>query len=290
MPPRFHLNYFDPPPELERYVLTMFDFAWDSPEITDKQPGAVGQLVLFPHGKGSMEFGGDAFPVTGESHMLAGFSVAAPYTVDGPWHAVGASLSPLGWAALTGKPAYEYVDRFFDPAEILGPEWTEFASRTNSAYRAGILTGQQAGDAMAQWIIPRLKPVPARHEKLVDDTLGWLGSALNPSIEDLLPRLSYSRRQAERLVERYFGFPPAAVARKYRAVRAAALLSQPDLTDHEEAMVAEAFYDQPHMVREIRRYCGHTPSRLGGPANPILQTMLRMKNFDRLKLVGRKNS
>jgi len=60
-------------------------------------------------------------------------------------------------------------------------------------------------------------------------------------------------------------------------------LAQPELSDEGEAEIADAFYDQPHMVREIRRYCGYTPSRLGGPADPLFQTMLRMKNLDRLK-------
>ena len=68
-----------------------------------------------------------------------------------------------------------------------------------------------------------------------------------------------------------------------RAVRAANLLAQPHLTDEGEAEIAAAFYDQPHMIREIRRYCGYTPARLGGPEEPLFQTMLRLKNLDRLK-------
>ena len=284
MPLRFSLEYVEPPVELQRHVLVLFHFACDEPVIIDKQPGALGQLVLFARGEGVMEFGGIEHPVTGGSHMLSGFSVAAPYTVDGPWHAIGASLSPLGWASLTGKPASEFLNRFFPPQEIFGSDWSDFARQTNTDYRSGDIDGREGCDRLMRWITPRLKPVPPRHEQLIDETLEWLGADLNPDVDRLFGRISYSRRQSERLVERYFGLPPAALARKYRAIRASALLAQPDLSGHAEAMIAEAFFDQPHMVREIRRYCGHTPTRLGGPTDPILHTMLQMKNFDRLNL------
>jgi methylphosphotriester-DNA--protein-cysteine methyltransferase len=85
------------------------------------------------------------------------------------------------------------------------------------------------------------------------------------------------------LVKRYIGLNPAALARKYRAIRAAALLGEPDLSDEAEAEIATAFYDQPHMIREIRRYCGYTPTRLGGPRDPLFQQLLRMKNLDRFR-------
>ncbi len=284
MPLRFSLEYVDPPKELQRHVLALFHFACDEPVIVDKQPGALGQLALFARGEGGIEFDGVEHPVTGGSHMLSGFSVAAPYTVNGPWHAIGASLSPLGWASLTGKPANEYIDRFFPPQEILGPEWSDFAEQTNASYRAGDIDGREGCDRLLHWIAPRLSPVPGRHEELIEQTLGWLGNSLNPEVDWLFDCISYSRRQTERLVERYFGLPPAALARKYRAIRASALLAQPDLSGHAEAIIAEAFFDQPHMVREIRRYCGHTPTRLGGPTDPILHTMLQMKNFNRLNL------
>ena len=113
--------------------------------------------------------------------------------------------------------------------------------------------------------------------------MAWLGSSLSPDVELLFGQLDYSRRQAERLITRYFGLTPMALSRKYRAVRAASLLAQPELTDEGEAEIATAFYDQPHMIREIRRYCGYTPTLLGGPEEPLFQVMLRMKNLERLK-------
>nr|WP_298931841.1 helix-turn-helix domain-containing protein [uncultured Erythrobacter sp.] len=283
MPSLFHLEYFDPPPELAQHVLALFYFAWDETDIVDRHPGALPQIVLFPHGFGEMRAGGRTQRLAGEVHMLAGFDTAAPFTMDGPWHAIGASLSPLGWAALARQPANEHFNRLIPADELIGSDVNAFAQETNDLYRSGAMSGPDACKALADWIAPRFAAVPEEHAALIRQGLAWLSSSLNPDVEKLFAETGYSRRQAERLVTRYFGLTPRALARKYRAVRAASLLAQPELTDEGEAEIAAAFYDQPHMIREIRRYCGYTPTRLGGPEEPLFQALLRMKNLDRLK-------
>ncbi|WP_299195856.1 helix-turn-helix domain-containing protein [uncultured Erythrobacter sp.] len=280
---RFKLTYYDPPAGLERHVLALFHFEWDEDEIVDRHPGALGQLFLTPRGRGEITFGAHAQPVEGGVAMFSGFEVAAPFRIEGPWHSFGASLSPLGWASLARVPANTSLNRLLPAHDILGDEVDGFADDLNHRYRSGKTSGEQACRELGEWIAPRIKPIAAAHEAVIERTLGWLGSSLNPDVESLFATLNYSRRQAERLVTRYFGFTPAALARKMRAIRSANLLSQPDLTDEGEAEIAAAFYDQPHMIREIRRYCGYTPARLGGAGEPLFQTMLRMKNLDRLK-------
>lgn len=283
MPPPFSLTYYDPPPALARHVMAFFDFSIETPYIEDLQPGALGQFVLFPRGHGTITFGDRVDVAEAKGFVMSGFSVAAPFAMHGPWTAIGASLSPLGWAALTGEPASDHVDRFIPAGDMLGEEATAFCEDISARYCAGTLSGKAACDELAAWMEPRLGTIPTRHEQLVEATIAWLASSLNPDLDALFARLSYSRRQAERLVERYFGFPPAALARKFRAVRAAALLAQDQLGDEDEAALAEAFCDQPHMVHEIRRFSGFTPTRLGGDGQPIMKTLLQLKNYTRLQ-------
>ncbi len=278
----FHLSYVEPPPALARHVLALFHFEWNQHEIIDRHPGALSQIVLFPRGRGFLHGEGVIQVVKGNAHLLAGFDRALPFTMEGPWHAIGASLSPLGWAALTRSPANRNFNRFVDPGQYLGEEFETFASTTNELYRAGTLSGQDVIARLAEWLAPRFAPLPAAHEKLIERVLGWLGSSLNPEVEDLHRVVSYSQRQTERLVARYFGLAPRALARKFRAIRAARILSEEKLGHEAEAEIGAAFYDQPHMIREIRRYCGYTPTRLGGAGEPLFQAMLKMKNFDRL--------
>ena len=285
MPPPFLLSYYDPPSEIADHILTLFHFRSDLSRIVDRLPGAVGQLVIFARGGGTAELPSGSQWVGRGAHLLSGFSRAAPIAVDGPWVAFGVSLSPLGWASLTGEPAADHFDRFVPAERFFGEEASHFANDLVARYIADRVTEREAAEEVSEWAAKRLGPVPEGHQRLIDATQRWLGTSLNPALGELFVELAYSRRQAERLVERYFGLPPAALARKYRAIRAAAMLAQVDLTDHAEALIAEAFYDQPHMVREIRRFCGRTPSRLGGEDDPLMQIMLQMKNFRRLHLL-----
>lgn len=285
VPPRFQLEYLEPPAGLEGLALAAFHFAWDEEAIADRHPGALPQLSIFMCGEGEADFGERRDPVRPGAILISGLTCAAPYCMRGPWHAVGLSLSPLGWAALTRQPASAFIDRFVPANELLGPDIDVVAQQVTHGYRDGTIDGKGACAMLADWVRPRLHPVPTAHGLLIRHTLDWIISGLNPALERLYADSGYSRRQTERLVERYFGLPPAALARKYRAIRSAALLAQPDLSDREQAEIAEAFYDQPHMVREIRRYCGYTPTRLGGEAEPLFQTMLAMRNFGRLARV-----
>ncbi len=283
MPPPFQLQYFDPHEALTRHILATFYFATSQAEIIDRHPGALSQLVLFSCGVGGAHFD-DRFDRVGAGPWLfSGFTKAVPIEMAGEWHAIGASLSPLGWAALTQTHFDDHLDRFIPAEELLGPDIVAFSRDLIARDLAGEVTGEAACKELARWIEARLITVPVAHERLIENTIQWIGSSLNPDVEALFANIGYSRRQAERLVRQYFGFTPAALARKYRAVRSAALLAQEDLSPTDEARIAEAFYDQPHMIKEIRRFCGYTPSRLGGPGDPLFHTLLQMKNFDRLQ-------
>jgi methylphosphotriester-DNA--protein-cysteine methyltransferase len=141
------------------------------------------------------------------------------------------------------------------------------------------MDGQACAMALAEFIEANLRPVNKRHAELIELTSKWLGESLDPSLESLFERAGYSKRQVQRLIERYFGMPPVALKRKYRGLRAAALLSLPTLTPKFEAMVYDAFYDQSHMIREIRLFAGRTPARLGDGESPFLSEMLDPKNF-----------
>ena len=107
----------------------------------------------------------------------------------------------------------------------------------------------------------------------------WLGSGIDPPLEHLFEASAYSRRQTQRLVERYFGLPPRELKRKYRALRVISLLAQPDLSEEEQDELADCFYDQSHMIREIRHFVGRTPGDLAGDTQSILSALIDVRNF-----------
>ena len=88
-----------------------------------------------------------------------------------------------------------------------------------------------------------------------------------------------SRSTAARLITRYFGSAPKPLMRKYRALRAASLLVDPACTPELRTKVESLFYDQPHMIREIRQFAGRTPGALDGDDAKILRLWLSKDNY-----------
>jgi len=70
-----------------------------------------------------------------------------------------------------------------------------------------------------------------------------------------MPGLSLS--QVERRCKRYFGSPPMQLARKFRALRTAIAMTHKDA--NLDDILAEGFYDQSHLIREMKHFTGITP-------------------------------
>jgi len=276
------VDYIAPPPAAAPFVTTLYRFRCDEPLIRDIQPAAIGNLCLFPHGKGEMLFAAGHRDPNHEVGLQTPLSRATPIEVEGPFQAFGAALTPIGWAALTGLHAGEYRDRLLPAGSVLGPAIDALGQELIAAYRAERMSGRGCALAIGDFIGANAKPLNPRHLELIAATGRWLGASFNPEVGDLVGVAGYSARQVQRLVERYFGLPPRALARKYRALRAAALLSAPQLSLEDEAEIAEAFFDQPHMIREIAHFVGRTPARLSDPSTPYLAEMIDPRNLREL--------
>jgi len=273
------IEYIAVPASLTDYVTTFYHFQCDEREIKEIQPAGIGHLSIFPRGKGVMRFLGGVQDRSHQTNLLTPSVAATPFEVDGPFHAIGAAMSPLGWAALTGMDAGKHGNRLLDAGEWLGRDVAALGEHLCAAYCDGTMGGGACAMALANCIESRLRPVNRRHAELIRQTTRRLSESLDPALESLFERSSYSQRQVQRLIERYFGMPPVALKRKYRGLRAAALLSLPGLTPEFEAQVCDAFYDQSHMIREIRLFAGRTPARLGDDDSPYLTEMLDPGNF-----------
>ena len=273
------VDYIDPPAALAPFVTTLYHFRCDEPVIRDIQPAAVGNLCLFPHGRGEMHFADGRRDPNHAVGLLTPLSRATPIMVEGPFHAFGAALTPLGWAALTGLHAGKWRDRLLPAASVLGREIDVLGEQLIAAYRRDAASGRDCALAIAAFIGQNVKPVNPRHLALIAATANWLGASFSPEVNELAGAAGYSGRQVQRLVEQYFGLPPRALARKYRALRAAALLSAPQLSLEDEAAIAEAFFDQSHLIREIAHFVGRTPARLRDRSTPYLSEMIDSRNL-----------
>jgi len=276
------IDYFAPPIEVSDYVTTLYHMTCDEQQIRDIQPASVGHLSLFPYGRGEMWFPGGRRESNPEVALLTPLSTASPIVLDGPFHAIGAALTPLGWAALTGLHAGEHGNHLYDARAYLGDRIADTGDRLIADYRSGLKTGEDCAYALAKDMADLVQKVNRRHLEFIRTVNSWLGDSFNPDVADLHASAAYGTRQVQRLCERYFGLPPRSLARKYRALRAASLLSLPNLTPEYEAELGRAFFDQSHMIREIRCFVGCTPAKLGGGDNQFLSEMVGPWNLREL--------
>lgn len=278
------LAYIAPPPDLQPFVTTFFLFRCDEPVIRDVQPAAVGQFQVYLRGRGQMHYPHGRIDRSHPVTLQGPTTVAAPFEVEGPFHALGAALSGLGWVVLTGMPADHAVDRLFDAGEVLGPGAHALGETLREAYEANPATdGEELVQRTADFMRSLIRPVPDGHKAVLKCVADWLGSDLNPPVQALYDACGYSPRQVQRLVTRYFGSSPSHLVRVYRATRVVALLSEPGVTDERVAELTDAFYDQPHMIREIREFVGRTPRQLFAENETILRTLVDVRNFREIK-------
>ena len=271
------MELFPPGPAVAPYVTTFFRMRCDEKTIRDVQPSSIGIIALMAHGSGQMRFIDGRSEPSHPWMVLSPSSAAATFDVTGPWEIFGGMLSPIGWASLTGLSAAEHGNRLFAADEVL----PEPLLSTGPALLRDFdeLTSQELADALSAGILASVKPLPKGHAEFIATAAAWLAQSLSPELDDLIARSAYGARQVQRLTERYFGLAPRSLARKYRALRAAVILSRPTITADEIAAVQDHFYDQPHMIREIRLFAGRTPARIADPDAPYLSAFLDQRDF-----------
>lgn len=249
------LRYFAPAEDVRDLVSVYYLFEADQPRFADNERAAIAQLRFLLEGSAVIGFAdGSRFPA--KDAMLQGPSTGSMhFEVTGPFRMFGVGILPAGWAIFTCKSAADYTDRAVNAAEVFTQEVEK-----NLEY----LRGCQSPEQMVAWtdkiyraLKPRLKPETARFTKMVDE---WLSSEPSPPVSSLMDRSTQSSRQVLRRVNKLYGMPPKYLARKYRALRAARAYAEHNAEELNE--LVDAFYDQSHMIREVKFFAGVTPTQL----------------------------
>lgn len=185
-------------------------------------------------------------------YILGPTTGCSTLSCDGAAEAIGVGLMPHGWAALVPMEASAAANRLFDAKDIFGDIVVEVY---------GKMQATQDFDAriaiFEEMLVTLMKRQPPVYGAFVSQVNQWLADARSPDIADLLNLTGLSLRQVERGCKRYFGSPPKMLARKYRALRAAVAMTHGDAELND--LVADGFYDQSHLIREIKHFTGMTP-------------------------------
>ena len=270
---------FVPPPALAPFVTQIYFFRCDQEQVRDFQPAAPGHLVFLLKGTANLKFQDGHVDGVAKASVIGPGLASVELQIEGPLHDLGFALSPLGFVALTGRPANHYVDRAVPASTLFGPEIDLLMERFISGHAAGTMRLAEMVDEVAKFLLSRLKAVPASHAQLVQTVIGWLSSDFDPDVERLYAQLEMSRSTTVRLITKYFGSAPKQLMRKYRALRAATIMVDPRASDQMRAQVESIFYDQPHMIREIRQFAGRTPGALDSDDAKLMRLWLNRDNF-----------
>lgn len=258
----FQYEMIPPPADLAEWVNTFYVLQTNALQIDEIMPAYSAQVMLFVSGSLAMHYPGGIGTVAGPIMINAPQLGYAPCVITGPVTMVGASLTPLGWLALAGLPVDEVHDKVLPAAEVLGLDVVARLEDAVAACRMGCIEPSALGLVLGEVLTFAPHPVPDEHQRLIDRMTRWLVSGFDPPLAELQAAVGISPRQLQRLSRRYFGVPPAQVLKRHRAIRAAMLLSNPTLPDQLRDEALTAYFDQAHLIRDIRRYTGRTPRQL----------------------------
>jgi AraC-like DNA-binding protein len=266
------LRYFLPAPDLRRYISSYYVFRADLPLVTDLVRADLAQIRFMIQGGGTYAFDGGTVAVTPRVSLVGPTMAASHFAVVGPVTVFGASLLPTGWAAAVREDANLLVHCVDDAAARLGPVLGDALDA---------MAGAPTPEAMVSIADAALRAVFAR---AVDPPLWftrgmetWLTDSASPSVDALIAQSGMSARQLARLANRIYGAPPKLLARKYRALRAATRLCE--APGDWFGAAGEAFYDQSHFIREVKRFTGLTPRQYRENPPPVTRLMLQRRGF-----------
>jgi AraC-like DNA-binding protein len=250
------LEHQVPPEDLANYVTAFYHFSSRVSLFEEVERASRAQLRFrLGGGTANYYFPDGTVQEAPAAHFLGATSGAVRVRAHGPFRVFGMGLTPCGWAAMLGRDASLLLDRVIDAEAAIGPEAAELLARLAQA---------DAVAAMAAIVEPLLRTLVSGGDGgargLMHAVDAWLAAGASPEVATLAAATGMSRRQLERRCNALYGAPPKVLARKYRALRAAAALAAGE--EAFEAFVAEAFYDQSHMIREFKRFVGLTPRQL----------------------------
>lgn len=199
-----------------------------------------------------------------------------PVSVTGSYRAVTMHLATGAPAVLGGPPQIELIDRVLIHEEMVGHGKLTTKIPLDLDYE-GWMRGLEV----------QMRKFLEKNGRVEPDPLSTAFereclAAPDFTISDFAEAHNVSVRTVERAVLRDFGVSPTFALRRARALdMAAALLdvARPD----EENEIRLRYYDQSHLIREIKHFFGMTPGELSGRPHPFLTLNMESRQRRRLK-------
>ena len=252
-----------PAAEAAGLVHTFYTIATGPGTIEEAVPAYSAQLLVMVRGTVNFTFADGTTGTSASVFINAPQMCSAHAVIDGPVLQIGASLTHTAWQRLANLPADEVHDRLIPAEAVLTPDQIAALEAAAADCRDGRIAPEDVCAVLTEVIAAAPYSLRPGHEAVVEAILRWLASGFDPALAELYASVSISPRQVQRICRRFFGVAPAQVLKRFRALRAAMLLSQPGISREMHDQLMATFFDQAHLIRDIRRYTGRTPSQFG---------------------------
>ena len=266
------LDYAIPPSDLGDYISLFYLFTADTPlfEDVERADRAQFRFRLTPGGH-TYRFVDGTAQSPPDAHVIGPTSGPSSVSAPGPVRVFGMGLTPLGWAAMIGRDASTVLNRTLDANLLFG------AARMRKATAAlakapDLATCLRIAEPLVRDLLQRGDGAACGFVQQVDR---WLSGAPSPDIAHLVAETGLSRRQVERKCNMLYGAPPKLLARKYRALRAAVALHSSD--DRLDDVIDRGFYDQSHLIREVKQFTGLTPRQIRADPGALQQLTIAQR-------------
>jgi len=259
------LRYFAPAEPLRGLVSSYYLFEAEAARVDDLMRAELAQVRFVLRGRVAARFAAGGTVDCPPALLTGPTSGPMAFEGRGPLAVVGAGLMPLGWAALIGCGADELADRAVALDAVVGAAATRAFDRLQGARGPDAMVA--ALDALFLALLERGRAAPRWFARAADD---WLTASRSPRVDALVATTGLSARQVERLAKRVYGASPKLLARKYRTLQAAVRIGTGEARTWMDA-AGDAFYDQPHFIREFKQFVGMTPHRFAIESAPVMR-------------------
>jgi AraC-like DNA-binding protein len=264
--PDVRLDYAVPGPELAEYISLFYLFEADVPFLEETERADRAQIRFRLNALGAeYRFPDGSVQEARGIHIIGPTTGAVQVRAEGPVRVFGAGITPCGWSALIGASASTMVNRVFRADELFGSAFDGAIERL--AAQSCLAEMMPIATALIGGRLDRRDLGELAFVRAVD---AWLAATDSPDLDDLVAETGLSRRQVERKCNALYGAPPKLLARKYRALRAAVALASGEASL--DAVIDRGFYDQSHLIREVKQFTGLTPRQI--KADPPLLSRL----------------
>ncbi|WP_375390633.1 helix-turn-helix domain-containing protein [uncultured Sphingomonas sp.] len=247
------LEFVLPPEDLRPYVGLFYAFHTRTEDCFDdlERAGTAQLRFRLSPGHACYHFADGRVVEAPAVHLLGPTMGAVRTCVDGPVRVFGIGLSPAGWAALVGSDASTLADDCIDATPLLAVHADRLIAALSRCSTPAAMVAK-----VEPWLRRQIGNGHGPSLAFSEAVDAWLAAAASPELCDLEDGTGLSRRQVERRCNAIYGAPPKLIARKYRALRAAVAMASG------QTMPIDGFYDQSHMIREVKHFTGLTPRKM----------------------------